>query len=274
MATDAGSTDARSFAAPGGNRRASTTISSHVATSTTRPISAIRMSTQQRYGPDVLPVALLVLPVRMLRLDHDHSTMVAFAPERGEQLHRRGLRLEYATLGWNVIEIGSLIAAAVSASSVALAGFALDSFIEIFASIVVVRQLKGVQSLQGDQRALRSIGVAFFLLALYIVIQAAVTLALGIRPEPSPLGIAWLAATCVVMLGLAAGKARTGRLLGNPVLRAEAKVTVLDGALAAGILVGLILNAAFGWWWADIAAGAILVAYGLREGRQHLRQAG
>ena len=200
--------------------------------------------------------------------------MSTLAPERREQLHRRGVHLEYATLGWNVVEIGFLIAAAVAASSVALAGFAIDSFIEIFASIVVVRQLKGVQSPQGDRRALRSIGIAFFLLALYIVVQAVVTLALGIRPDSSPLGIVWLAATCVVMFGLAAGKSRTGRLLGNPVLRAEAKVTVLDGALAAGILVGLILNAAFGWWWADIAAGAILVAYGLREGRQHLRQAG
>ena len=199
---------------------------------------------------------------------------VALAAERREQLQRRGLRLEYATLGWNVVEIGFLIAAAVSASSVALAGFAFDSFIEIFASIVVVRQLKGVESPQGDQRALRRIGVAFFLLAVYIVVQTAVTLALGIRPGPSALGIAWLAATCVVMLGLAVGKSRTGRLLDNPVLSAEAKVTVVDGALAAGILVGLVLNAAFGWWWADIATGAILVAYGLREGRDHLRQAG
>ena len=145
---------------------------------------------------------------------------------------------------------------------------------EIFASIVVVRQLQGMQSPRGDQRALRSIGIAFFLLALYIVVQAVVTVALGIRPESSPLGIVWLGATCVVMFGLAAGKWRTGRLLGNPVLVAEAKVTVVDGALAAGILVGLVLNAAFGWWWADIAAGAILVAYGLREGREHRRHPG
>ncbi len=193
--------------------------------------------------------------------------------ERRAQLHRRGLRLEYATLGWNVVEIGFLIAAAVLASSVALAGFALDSFIEIFASIVVIRQLQGVASRQGDRRALRSIGVAFFLLAVYIVIQAIVTIALGIRPDSSPLGIAWLAATCVVMFSLAAGKSRTGRLLDNPVLCAEAKVTAVDGALAAAILVGLVLNAAIGWWWADIAAGAILVAYGLREGREHIRQA-
>jgi len=198
--------------------------------------------------------------------------MVTLSTEGRDRLHRRGLRLEYATLAWNVVEIGFLIAAAIAASSVALAGFALDSFIEIFASMVVVRQLKGVASPHGDLLALRSIGIAFFMLALFIVVQSVVTLALGVRPDSSSLGIGWLAATSVVMFGLAAGKSRTGRLLGNPVLSAEAKVTVIDGALAAGILVGLVLNAAIGWWWADIAAGAILVAYGLREGREHLRQ--
>ncbi len=191
-----------------------------------------------------------------------------------EQLVRRGLRLEYATLLWNVIEIGFLVFAAVEARSVALAGFAADSCIEIFASVVVIWQLKGTQAAHDERRALRMIGIAFFLLAIYIVVQAVVTVALGIRPDSSPLGIAWLAATCVVMCALAAGKARTGHELGNPVLTAEAKVTLIDGALAAGILVGLVLNAWLGWWWADIAAGAILVVYGLREGREHLRHAG
>ena len=110
------------------------------------------------------------------------------------------------------------------------------------------------------------IGLAFFGLAVYIVAQAAVTVAAGVRPDPSPLGIAWLAATVAVMFSLAAGKARTGALLGNRVLQAEARVTVVDGALAAAILVGLALNAILGWWWADIAAAAVLVAYGIREG--------
>jgi divalent metal cation (Fe/Co/Zn/Cd) transporter len=195
----------------------------------------------------------------------------ALAPSRRAQLLRRGLRLEYATLGWNVVEIGFLIAAAAAARSVALAGFALDSFIEIFASLVVVGQLKGTADPQRERRALRLIGLAFFLLALFISAQAGVTLALGVRPDTSALGIAWLAATCVVMLGLAAGKARTGGELAHAVLRAEAGVTVVDGALAAGILAGLVLNALAGWWWADIAAGLILVVYGIREGRDHLK---
>ena len=96
------------------------------------------------------------------------------------------------------------------------------------------------------------------------------TLALGVRPDASPLGIAWLAATAIVMSGLAWGKARIGGELGHPVLLAEAKVTLVDAALATGVLIGLVLNAVAGWWWADIAVGVILVGYGIREGREHL----
>jgi len=189
-----------------------------------------------------------------------------FSPGRRDVLTRRGLRLVYATLGWNLTEIGFLGFAAVQARSVALAGFAIDSFIEIFASVVVVWQLKGAASQQRERRALRLIGLAFFGLAIYIIVQSAVTLVAGIRPDASPLGIAWLTVTTVAMLSLAYGKLRTGRELGNPVLISEAKVTFVDGCLAAGILAGLILNATLGWWWADIAAGFILVAYGLWEG--------
>lgn len=191
--------------------------------------------------------------------------------ERHRRLTQRGLRLEYATLGWNVVEIGFLVFAAVAARSVALAGFALDSFIEIFASIVVIGELTGNADPIRERRAVRRIGFAFFGLAIYIAIQSVATVALGIRPDASPLGIAWLAATVIVMFGLAWGKARTGRELANPVLSAEAKVTVVDGALAAGILAGLLLNAWFGWWWADIGAGVVIIVYGIREGVHHIR---
>jgi divalent metal cation (Fe/Co/Zn/Cd) transporter len=186
-------------------------------------------------------------------------------------LRRRGLRLEYATLAWNVAEIGFLVVAAVTARSVALAGFALDSIIEIFASVVVIWTLAGTVDQHEARRAVRLIGLAFLGLAGYIVLQSVVTVALGVRPETSVPGIVWLAATCVVMFVLAAGKARTGAELDNPVLRAEARVTLIDGSLAAAILLGLVVNAIAGWWWADIAAGAVLVGYGLREGLSHLR---
>lgn len=187
-------------------------------------------------------------------------------PEERERLRAQGLRLEYATLGWNVLEIGFLAYAAVVARSVALAGFALDSGIEIFASIVVVWQLKGTADPARESRAVRLIGLAFVGLAVYITVQAAVTLLLGVRPDSSPLGVAWLAATVIAMLGLAAGKGEVGRRLDNPVLLTESKVTLVDAALAAATLTGLVLNAWLGWWWADLVAGAVIVVYGIREG--------
>ncbi len=182
-----------------------------------------------------------------------------------EALLRRGLYLEYATLGWNVVGVVVVVAAAVSAHSVALAGFGLDSLIEIFASVVVVWQLTGTH-LDRERAALRLIGGAFFALAVYILGQTAYTLLTGSHPAPSPGGIAWLAATLVAMLLLAQGKRITGRQLGNPVLSTEARVTLIDAALAAAVLVGLTLNALLGWWWADPLAGLVIVYYGLTEG--------
>jgi divalent metal cation (Fe/Co/Zn/Cd) transporter len=193
--------------------------------------------------------------------------------QRTAALLRRGLRLEYATLAWNVVEIGYLVAAAVMARSVALAAFALDSGIEIFASLVVVGHLRGELEPDRERRAVRRIGIAFLCLAVFIAAQTAVTLAAGVHPDSSPLGIAWLGATVLAMFTLAAAKHATGREIHNRVLLTEAKVTVVDGSLAAGILVGLILNTAFGWWWADLAGGTIVIAYGLREGIHAVREA-
>jgi divalent metal cation (Fe/Co/Zn/Cd) transporter len=81
-------------------------------------------------------------------------------------------------------------------------------------------------------------------------------------------GIVWTAATAVAMFALAAGKARTGRALDNPVLRTEGRVTLIDGILATAVLAGLVLNAAAGWWQADPAAGYVLVYYAAREVRE------
>lgn len=191
--------------------------------------------------------------------------------ERHVVLTHRGLQLEYATLGWNIVTICIVVSAAVVARSVALAGFALDSGIEIFASAVVIWHLRGDVEPARERRAARLIGVAFLALAVYLVGQTVVTLVVGVHPDSSAVGIAWLAATCVVMFSLAAAKARTGRALGNAVLQSEAKVTVVDGCLAAAVLLGLSLNSALGWWWADLAAGLVVIGYGLREGRTALR---
>jgi divalent metal cation (Fe/Co/Zn/Cd) transporter len=185
-------------------------------------------------------------------------------------LLRRGVRLEYATLAWNVAGVVVLAIAAVGARSVALVGFALDSLIEIGASIVVVWELSG-SARQRERRSLRLIGIAFLALAVYLAVQAAVVLVVHHQASESRLGIAWTAASALVMFSLAAAKHRTGRALGNPVLLAEGRVTLVDGVLAASVLVGLVLDATFGWWRADPLAGLVIVAYGAREGRAALR---
>jgi divalent metal cation (Fe/Co/Zn/Cd) transporter len=184
-------------------------------------------------------------------------------------LLRRGLTLEYLTLAWNVVGAVVVIAAALAAGSVALAGFGLDSLIEIAASVVVVWQLN--DPADGRERhALRLIGGAFIALAIYIASQATYILITANHPHSSRLGIIWTAATVVVMLALAAGKARTGKALKNPVLQTEGRVTLIDAYLAAAVLLGLVLNATAHWWWADPLASLVIVYYGLREGRQAL----
>jgi divalent metal cation (Fe/Co/Zn/Cd) transporter len=182
-------------------------------------------------------------------------------------LLRRGFALEYVTLAWNVAGIVVLAIAAISAGSVALAGFGLDSLIEIGASTVVIWELSGTGE-ERQRRGLRLIGYAFAALAVYLLVQSTVVLAAGYHPRHSVIGIIWTAATAVVMFALAAGKARTGRALDNPVLRTEGRVTMIDGILAVAVLAGLVLNATLGWWWADPAAGYVLVYYAAREVRE------
>jgi divalent metal cation (Fe/Co/Zn/Cd) transporter len=185
---------------------------------------------------------------------------------RRARLLRRGRLLEAATLAWNVVGIVVLAVTAVHAHSVALAGFGLDSLIEIGASTVVLWELAGAGEAR-QRRALRLIQVAFVLLAGYLIIQTIIVFAAAYHPRHSPVGIIWTAITAVAMFVLAAGKQHTGTRLDNPVLVTEGRVTVIDGLLACAVLVGLALNSAFGWWWADPAAGLVIVYYALQEAR-------
>jgi divalent metal cation (Fe/Co/Zn/Cd) transporter len=187
--------------------------------------------------------------------------------DRLVRLLRRGRVLEGITLSWNVAGIVVLAIAAIGARSVALAGFGLDSLIEIGASAVVLWELADTGA-ERQRRALRLIGGAFVALAAYLAVQSAIVLATGYHARPSPLGIAWTAVTAAAMFALAAGKARTGRALGNPVLSTEARVTLIDGILALAVLLGISLNAAAGWWWADPLAALVIVFYASREARE------
>ncbi len=192
-------------------------------------------------------------------------------PVSRPQLVRRGFVLEGITLAWNVVGVVVLALAVVAARSVALGGFGLDSLIEIGASTVVIWELSGREP-RRQELGLRLIGFAFLLLALYLGVQSTVVLAVGHHPRVSNLGIAWVAATAIVMFALAGGKARTGKQLANPVLSTEARVSLVDALLATAVLVGLLLNATAGWWWADPVAAYVILVYGLREGIMVLRE--
>lgn len=188
------------------------------------------------------------------------------------RLLRTGVVLESITLGWNVVGVVILAFLAIASSSTALAGFGLDSLIEIGASTVVLWELSGTGEAR-QRRALRLIGAAFIALAAYVLIQSAVALVTQHRPEGSVGGIAWTAITAVCMFILAALKTRTGKALGNPVLRTEGHVTMIDGLLAVAVLIGVLLDTLVGWWWADPLAGLVIVYYAVREAVEIFRPA-
>jgi divalent metal cation (Fe/Co/Zn/Cd) transporter len=188
------------------------------------------------------------------------------------RLTRRGKGLEWFTLAWNIVGVFVLAVLAYAASSVALMGFGLDSLIEIGASTVVLWELSGTGEAR-RRRALGLIGIAFFALAAYLLVQSTGALLTEHRATPSFGGIAWTAVTALVMFGLAAAKTRTGRALGNPVLATEGRVTLIDGFLAVAVLLGLALDASVEWWWADPLAGYVIVYYAVREAVQIFRPA-
>lgn len=202
------------------------------------------------------------------------------ATERIEQtgpLQQRALRLEYATIGWNVGEAVLTIALGGVAGSVALIGFGAVSIVEVFASSVVVWHLR--KTPEGDHPALTSIALrlisgAFLALALALIVVAVSDLASGRRAGESPWGIAYLAVTALVMFGLAYLKRRTADGLGSEPLHSEATVTFLDGMLAVTTLCGLALNAALGWWWADPVAGIVVALAAANEARETWEEAG
>lgn len=190
--------------------------------------------------------------------------------DEGVSALKRGRQLEVMTLGWNVVGVFFLAFAAVAARSVALAGFGLDSVIEIGASTVVLWELAEVTQIR-QRRAMRIIGSAFVALAIYLGAQSTIVLVVGFRPHHSSIGIAWTALTAVAMFALASGKAQVGATLNNPVLKAEGRVTMIDGILATAVLAGLVLNTFVGWWWADPVTGYVILYYALREAHASLR---
>lgn len=183
------------------------------------------------------------------------------------RLRRRALALELATIAWNVLEGLLAIVAGLLAGSVALVAFGLDSSVEVFASAVVVWELRGVDR-RRERRAVRAIGAAYLVVAVYVLLDSGNALRIANRPEPSPIGMLLLAATVLIMGVLGIAKLRVGRELHSATVTADGRFSLVDGSLAGTVLVGLALTALLGWWWADalLAIGISLLAF--REGRE------
>jgi divalent metal cation (Fe/Co/Zn/Cd) transporter len=191
---------------------------------------------------------------------------ITLSPRRRSQLNRRSLRLAYATAGYNLLEGIVAIAAGAAASSTALLGFGLDSFVEVSSALVVIWQFRSRVPESRERLALRLIAVSFFALAAWITADAVHAL-LGDAPaEASPVGIGIAVASVVVMPLLVWAKRRTGRELGSATVVADSVQTMLCTYLSLIVLVGLLLNAALGWSWADPVAALVIAAVAVREG--------
>jgi divalent metal cation (Fe/Co/Zn/Cd) transporter len=181
-------------------------------------------------------------------------------------LNRRARRLAYATAGYNLAEGAVAVAAGVAASSTALIGFGLDSFVEVSSALVVIWQFRSHQPETRERMALRLIGVSFFALAAWVGFESVRSLLGGSEADPSPVGIGLAAVSLVVMPLLVWAKRRTGRQLGSATVVADSMQTLLCTYLSAILLAGLLLNAALGWSWADPLAALVIAAVAVREG--------
>lgn len=183
-------------------------------------------------------------------------------------LQRRATRLAWFTVGWDAIEGILAVTIGVLAGSIALIGFGIDSSIEVFAAGVVVWQLKRPDDEGRQALALRLIGSTFFALAIYVSYEAIKDLVTQDRPDASILGIVLNIVALAVMIPLARMKRDVGQRLGNRTVIADSAETRLSNYLSVSVLIGLGLNALFGWWWADPIAALIIAGVAVNEGRE------
>lgn len=200
-------------------------------------------------------------------------------PEGMRQGHlRRGLWLEYLTVGWNVIEGVVSVAFALAAGSVALLGFGIDSFVEMTSGLILIWRLRAERNTRDpeeierlDQRAHKLVGLSLFLLAGYVSFEATKALITSERPEPTVAGVIITSLSLAVMWWLARAKRRTARALGSRALEADSFQTTACFWLSLIALAGIALNATLGWWWADPVAALGMTWFLVAEGREAWR---
>jgi divalent metal cation (Fe/Co/Zn/Cd) transporter len=188
---------------------------------------------------------------------------------------RRGLRLEYLTLGWNSLEAVIAIAAGILAGSIALVGFGFDSVVECASGAVLVWRLRTDADVERRERveqiSLKLVGISFLVLAAYVAYEALENLLRHEAPEHSVSGIILAMVSLMVMPLLARAKRRVAKSLASSAMHADSRQTDLCAYLSAILLGGLVLNATVGWWWADPVAAMIMVPIIAKEGVDALR---
>ena len=191
-------------------------------------------------------------------------------------LLRRGIVLEGVTVCYNALEGIVAIVAGIAAGSVALTGFGIDSVIEVTSGILLWWRLRaelGSAPLGPtvERRAARGAGFLLLALALYLVAESVRDLWTGRHPETSAVGIVLTSLSLIVMPVLARAKFKTAERLESRALRADAHETLVCAWLSATTLLGLGLNALFGWWWADPVAALGMLPLIVREGLEAWR---
>lgn len=199
-------------------------------------------------------------------------------PAIRSRLVRRGLHLAVFTVLYNLMEGIIAIASGVVAASVALVGFGVDSFVETASAVVVgwrfsyeMKQLPDAKTERAEKMAARIAGVLLLALSLYLLVDSGRRLlGWGREPESSGIGIALTSISVLVMPFLGRAKLRIARQIGSKALRADAYESIACAWLSGTTLAGLVLNAAFGWWWADPLAALCLIPLIVREGLEGL----
>jgi divalent metal cation (Fe/Co/Zn/Cd) transporter len=199
------------------------------------------------------------------------STKTAVEPERRPVLVRRVRLLVAATIVYNIIEAVVAISAGTIASSTALIGFGLDSVIEVASATAVAWQFSGTDPEARERTALKVIAVSFFALAAYVTVEAVRTLFGADPAEHSTVGIALAAVSLLVMPFLSYAQRRAGRELGSASAVADSKQTLLCTYLSGVLLIGLLLNSLFGWYWADPLVALVIAGVAIKEGREAWR---
>lgn len=195
-------------------------------------------------------------------------------PERQLALMARGRQLEYLSLAWNAFEAAVALVSGVIAGSVALVGFGLDSIIEMTSAAILLWRLRPDSTERGErdeERAHRLAGACLLALAAYLAIESVRALWLRSHPERSIPGIAIAIAAVVVMPLLGRAKRRVAKELGSRALHSDSRQADFCAYLSVILLLGLLLNWLFGWWWADAVAALVMVPIIVREGVQALR---